>query len=312
MLADCRSTRPVRLLAGAALAACGAAAAPVHAQSIEPRAYSPAPVGVNFLVLAYADSHGGLATDSSTPLKDPQLHVRGPILGYARTFGLLGRLAKFDAVLPAARLSGSAIYQGQPVQREVQGLLDPLVRLSVNLHGAPALTPEQFRAYRQDVVVGASLQVALPLGQYDDTRLVNLSAHRWAFHPEIGVSKALGRWTLELSTGAVLYTTNRDFFGGHHRHQDPIWSARTNVIYNFPRGSWLSVDTNYFTGGETTLDGRPENNLQRNWRLGTTYAFPLNASVSFKLNASRGVSARTGNNVDLVGVAMQYRWGLER
>lgn len=312
MLAEHRTPGPVRRLAGAALAACAAAAAPVHAQSIEPRAYSPAPVGVNFLVLAYADSQGGLATDSSTPLKDPRLHVRGPILAYARTFGLLGKLAKFDAVLPWARLSGSALYQGQPVQREVEGLLDPLVRLSVHLHGTPALTPQEFRAYRQDVVVGASLQVSLPLGQYDDTRLVNLSANRWAFHPEAGISKAWGRWVLELSAGALLYTTNKDFFGGQHRHQDPIFSTRANAIYNFRSGPWLSIDTSYFTGGETALDGRPENNLQRNWRVGTTFAYPLNAHVSLKLNASRGVSARTGNNIDLVGAALQYRWGLDR
>ncbi|MBL0391147.1 transporter [Ramlibacter monticola] len=309
MLADRRTPGPVRLLAGAGLLACGAAGAPVHAQNIEPRAYAPAPTGVNFLVLAYVGTRGGLSTDNSTPLKDPHLAVQGPILGYARTFGLLGQLAKFDAIVPSARLSGSATFQGQPVERQVSGLMDPLVRLSVNLVGSPALALEEFRSYRQDVIVGASLQVSLPLGQYDNTRLVNLSANRWAFHPEIGVSKAMDRWVLELATGAVLYTTNKDFFGGQHRHQDPILTARANAIYNFRSGPWLSVDTSYFTGGETTLDGRPENNLQRNWRVGTTFAYPVNPSVSVKLNASRGVSARTGNNFDLLGVALQYRWG---
>ena len=310
MLANRRTPGPVRRLALAGLLAC--AGAPAHAQSIEPRVYAPAPVGLNFLVLAYADSTGGLATDNSTPLKDPRLHVHGPILGYARTFDLLGKLAKFDAILPAASLSGTATFQGQAVSREVKGLMDPLVRLSVNLLGSPALTAQEFRSYRQDLIFGASLQVGVPLGQYDDTRVVNLSAHRWSFQPEIGISKAVGRWIVEFSTGVVAYTTNRDFFGGQHRHQDPIWSARTNVIYNFPSGPWLSVDTNYFTGGETTVDGRPENNLQRNWRVGTTFAYPLNASMSLKLNASRGVSARTGNNIDLVGVALQYRWASAR
>ena len=308
MLVDRRTRGGVRRLAAAGVLACVAAGAPAHAQSIEPRAYSPAPVGVNFLVLAYAGSRGGLPTDTSTPLRDPRLEVQGPILGYARTFGLLGRLAKFDAILPAGRLSGSATYQGQPVQREVQGLLDPLVRVSVNLAGMPALTPEEFRSFRQDLIVGASLQVSLPLGQYDNTRLVNLSANRWAFHPEIGLSQAMGRWVLELGAGSILYTTNEDFFGGQQRHQDPIYTARANVIYNFRAGPWMSVDTSWFTGGETTLNGRPENNLQRNWRLGTTFAFPLDASMSFKLNASRGVSARTGNNIDLLGIALQYRW----
>src|SRR5215468_7310207 len=99
MLADHRLRGSARLLAGAGLAVTTLA----HGQSIEPRAYSPAPVGVNFLVLAYAESRGGLAFDSSVPLTNPQLHVWGPILAYARTFDLLGKLAKFDVILPYSR-----------------------------------------------------------------------------------------------------------------------------------------------------------------------------------------------------------------
>lgn len=281
----------------------------VHGQSIEPRAYSPAPVGVNFLVVAYADSRGGVAFDGASPLQNPRLHVRGPLFAYARTFDWGGRLAKLDVILPTADLDGSADYLGQPVERHIRGAGDPLVRLSVNLHGAPAMTPQEFRSFQQDLVVGASLQVSLPLGQYDPDRLVNLGTNRWAFHPELGLSKAFGRWTAELAAGGIFYTANDDYFGGHERRQDPLYVARANLIYNFRSGPWLSLDTTFFTGGETTLDGQAERNLQRNWRVGSTLAVPLNPRVSLKFSASRGVSARTGNNFDLLGVAVQYRWG---
>jgi hypothetical protein len=304
MLPD-RRTPGAQLLAGLALAAWGAA----HAQSIEPRSYSPAPVGVNFLVLALADSRGGLAFDSSSPLQNPQLHVVSPLFAYARTFGVLGRLGKIDFILPTGRLSGSADYQGQRVEREVTGAGDPLVRMTVNLVGAPAMTPQEFRSYEQDLVVGASLQVSMPLGQYDPARLLNLGSNRWAFHPELGISKAFGPWIAELAGGAVFYTTNHDFFGGHTRRQDPLVTGRANLVYNFRSGPWVSLDTTFYTGGETTLDGAHERNLQRNWRIGSTLAIPLDRRFSFKVNASRGVSARTGNNFDLVGVGLQYRWG---
>ena len=49
--------------------------------------------------------------------------------------------------------------------------------------------------------------------------------------------------------------------------------------------------------------------LQQNWRLGATLAFPVNRENSIKLYASSGVSSRTGNDYDLIGVAWQYRWG---
>ena len=66
-----------------ALAACAlvAGTAP-RAQDIEPRAYSNAPVGVNFLIAGYAYTRGGLAFDPSLPVTDENLqHVeRGPRL----------------------------------------------------------------------------------------------------------------------------------------------------------------------------------------------------------------------------------------
>ena len=51
------------------------------------------------------------------------------------------------------------------------------------------------------------------------------------------------------------------------------------------------------------------NDLQRNWRFGATLAVPIDRQFSVKLYASSGVSARTGNNFDLIGAALQYRWG---
>jgi hypothetical protein len=38
-------------------------------------------------------------------------------------------------------------------------------------------------------------------------------------------------------------------------------------------------------------------------------AVPVNRLNSIKFYVSKGVSARTGNNYDLLGVAWQYRWG---
>jgi hypothetical protein len=51
------------------------------------------------------------------------------------------------------------------------------------------------------------------------------------------------------------------------------------------------------------------NDLQRNWRVGATLAIPMGKLDSIKFAASSGVSARTGNNFDALGVAWQHRWG---
>ena len=195
------------------------------------------------------------------------------------------------------------------MQRDVSGFADPTFRLSVNLYGAPALSLKEFAGYKQDLIVGASLLVSAPLGQYDDTKVVNLGTNRWSFKPEVGVSKALGRWTLEATAAVTLFTDNNDFFNGNTRSQDPLYSLQGHVIYSFRSGIWGSLDATYFTGGRTTLNGTLNNDLQQNWRVGGTLAFPVDAYNSIKLYASSGVSARTGNNYDLIGIAWQYRWG---
>jgi len=76
----------------------------VQAQDLEPRAYSNAPVDLNFLVLGYVYSTGDVAFDSSSPIKDAELTIHASFLAYARTFGLRGRSGKVDVVLPYAEI----------------------------------------------------------------------------------------------------------------------------------------------------------------------------------------------------------------
>jgi hypothetical protein len=179
----------------------------------------------------------------------------------------------------------------------------------VNFYGSPSLRLEDFASYQQDLIVGASLRVSAPWGQYDDSRVVNLGTNRWIFKPELGISRAVGPWTMETKLGVTIFADNKDFLGGKTREQDPIYSASAHVIYGFRSGAWASVDATYFAGGRTTVDGVLGDDLQQNWRVGATYAMPIDRRNSLKLYASRGVAARTGNNYDLLGVAWQYRWG---
>jgi hypothetical protein len=266
-------------------------------------------VGVNFLFSGYAYTRGGVAFDSALPVSNPELTTSSAVLAYGRLLDLWGQSAKFSVIVPVSDLNGTAEFAGTPLQREISGFADPLFKLSVNLYGAPALSLKEFAGFRQDLIVGASLRVSVPLGQYDHTRAVNLGANRWSFKAEVGASKALGPWTLEAAAAATLYTDNDDFFNGNTLSQDPIYSLQGHLIYSFTSGIWGSLDATYFTGGRTTLNGTRKDDLQQNWRLGGTLAFPLDVRNSIKLYGSSGVSARTGNSYVLTGIAWQYRWG---
>ena len=279
------------------------------AQEIEPRSYSNAPVGINFVIVGYGYTQGGFPTDTGLPITDPKLDTSNTVFAYARSLELWGKSAKFDAIVPYTWLSGTAIYNGQPVDRVVNGPGDPLFRVSMNLYGAPPLSLKEFSSYQQDLIVGVSLQVSPPWGQYDSERLVNIGANRWRFKPEIGVSKALGAWTLEGAAAVTLFTDNDNFYGGNTRAQDPLYSLQGHLIYSFRNGVWASGDATWFGGGRTTLNGVLRNDLQQNTRVGATLAFPVDRYNSIKFALSSGVSARTGNSFDLIALAWQHRWG---
>ena len=150
------------------------------AAELEPRAYVNTPVGLNFLIAGYSYSEGGLSTNASSPIKDAQLRIHTELLAYARTLDVWGKSGKFDVILPYSQLSGTAMLDGQPQERQVSGLNDPRFRFSVNFYGAPALSMQEFASYRQDLLIGASIQVSAPVGQYDSSKVVNIGTNRWS------------------------------------------------------------------------------------------------------------------------------------
>jgi hypothetical protein len=182
----------------------------------------------------------------------------------------------------------------------------------VNFVGAPALPLSGFKDYRQDLVIGASLQVFMPMSQYDPDRLVNIGTNRFTIKPELGISKTFGPMFLDLNAGVAFYTVNNDFYQGKTRSQDPIGSVQGHIIYSFKKGIWAALDGTYYWGGSTTVDGVQGNDLQKNSRFGFTCALPLNIHNSLKLNLSTGVSTRTGSDFNAIGIAWQYRWSSHR
>ncbi len=280
-----------------------------YAQQLEPRSYSNIPVGLNFMIAGYTYASGGVLFDPTVPLENGNIKIHGSVIAYARSIKIGHMSGKIDMIIPYLWLSGSADYQGQPVSRQVSGLGDTRIRMTVNFVGAPALTLSGFNDYRQKMIIGASLQVYIPVSQYDPDRLVNIGTNRFTFKPELGISKTFGHLYLELAVGAAFYTTNHEFYQGKTRSQDPIASIQGHVIYGFRGGIWVALDGTYYWGGRTTLDGVEGNDLQENSRMGLTFALPLNIHHSLKFDLSTGVSTRTGSDFNAIGLVWQYRWG---
>jgi len=287
-------------------------ATPARAQSLDPRSFVNTPVGINFIVGGYTYQSGNVLFDPTVPLEDAHLTIQGPFAAYARALDLWGLSGKTDATFGVGCADGHATFNGAPTSRHVCGLVDPTASLSVNFIGAPALSLQQFPRYKQNVLVGASLRVTAPLGQYDPQRLVNLGLHRWSFKPGLGISKAAGRLTLELLGAVTFYTTNGDFFGGHTLQQAPLYSGQLNVIYTFRSGIWGALGGTLYGGGRTTMDGVASQEFQKNTRVGAVLVYPINRHHSVKVFGSIGASTRTGSDFDTIALAWTYLWGGRR
>jgi hypothetical protein len=304
-----RPRRPVALAFLLFVLGAGAAVA----QELEPRAYSNLPVGLNFAAVVYAYSEGGLATDPSLPIDDAHLEIHTTAFAYVRSLAIGPMSGKVDMIVPYSSLEGTGLVAGEPASRDVDGFHDPRLRFALNFHGAPALGLREFMqnaaARKSDFVVGASLGVQAPLGQYDPSKLINLGTNRWQVRPDIGFSKRLAQFTLDMGAGVAFFTENDNFFGGKTVEQDPIWSIQSNLSYDFGKGIWAAVGFTYYSGGRTTVDGVQKNNELANSRAGLTVSFPINRNYSVKFNFSGGVSTRTGTSFTTTGVGLLYRWG---
>jgi hypothetical protein len=290
-----RRTRDSRLVALAATLLCGAAAA----QELEPRAFSASPIGTTFVLGGFGKSDGAIVYDDSLDIDNVHADLDIVTTGFGRTFAWGARQARVLAVFPYADGGIVGDVGGAPQSAKLSGLADPRIKVSIGLRGAPALTPSQFARAPRRTVVGASLTVMPPWGDYEPERLVNLGYNRWALKPEIGVSHPRGPWTFEGSVGAWAYSRNSaQYPGAAHKRQEPLVSAQAHVSYAWPSRAWLALDATSFSGGKTRVDGIPSPDYQSNSRVGITLSIPLGAHQSVKLVYSEGAATRRGTDFD--------------
>lgn len=280
-----------------------------YCTDMDPRSYSNIPVGLNFIIAGYTHTAGNISFAPSVPIENAKINIDSALLAYSRSLDIFGKSGKVDLILPGASLFGTADVLGQPRERDVGGFADPVARFYVNFYGAPALSVKDFPAYQQNLIIGASLAVTAPGGQYDETKLINLGTNRWAFKPELGLSKKWGPVTTELAVGAYFFTDNNQPFQGNNLQQEPLFTAQGHLIYNLRPGIWAAFDANYYSGGLITKDGKSADNSLENWRVGGTLSVAVHRYHSLKLYGNTGIYSRTGGNFDTIGIGWMYRWG---
>ena len=283
-------------------------AGPASAQELEPGAYWPLPRGLNILTVVNSINAGDLTFDPALPIEDASATINTTVVAYTRGMALGGRSANISLQLPVVAGSIEGLYRGEQVDVSRFGQADPRFRLGLNLYGAPAMTPRDFAAYHLKTIVGVSVTVAPPLGQYKNTQVVNIGANRWSVKAEMGLSHAMGPWIVELMGGVWVFTDNHEFSGGRTREQDPIASAQVHLTYRPRRSLWFAGNANFYRGGRTTVGGTPSFDLQRNARVGATFSAALTSAHSVRVAVSRGAYTTIGGDFTSLIAGYNYAW----
>ncbi len=288
----------------------------LYGQSLAPRAYLITPVGANALTISESYSTGDIEFNNTVPITGANGTNNVFVATFYHGLSFFGRSANITLGLPytVGTFSALVINQRQEVYRS--GLGEGAIRFAVNLKGGPAMKLPQFAQWKQKQLLGVSLLVQAPTGQYDPTKLINIGTNRWGFKPEFGYSQRWGNWIVDGYGAVWFFTTNPEFFshnsyfpGVQSRSQEPIGVLEGHLSRDFKPRLWVSLDGNFWFGGQTRLNGvEAANTLQRNSRVGATASFPVSKHQSLKFSYANGAYVRYGGDYQTVTAAWQYSW----
>lgn len=273
-------------------------------------AYTPTPLHANALTVTFGFYDGSLTFNGVIPVTNATGTYSVPVLSLYHSFNMFGHFANVVAAVPYAVGNFQGDFQNEPTQIHRSGMLDSTYRLAVNLVGAPPLEAPQFVRWKQKKLLGVSLKVVAPTGQYDPTKLINWGANRWAFKPELGYSQRWGKIVLDGYAGVWLYTLNSRYFTGlNQQSQEPVGALEGHLSYDWKGRSWVSLDGNFWFGGITSLNGIPNlQTRQTSSRIGGTGSIRLDKHQSLKVSYSNGAYVRFGGNYQSVSFAWQWSW----
>lgn len=304
---------PTLLFRVIAMVSVSVAAGGASADDIEPRRWTPLPVGTTVAGVSAIAGRGSVALDPLLQIEDGTVEQTTVVASAVHAFDLWGKQARIDLRVPYRHSRWEGMLAGLPRSRDVRGFADPRVRLSVNVLGPPALDEDAFRAYRAarpvDTIAGLAMAVSLPLGDYDDDKLLNLGSNRFAITPQLGVVHVRGPWSFELTGSVSFFTDNDDFLVTRTLEQDPVWVVQGHVVYAPSPAWWASVGAAYDWGGASRVDGAASDDYRETAYFGVAGGVALDrrSSVQITYVGNRAQQA-IGTDTDNVAIGYSIRF----
>lgn len=282
-----------------------ALAGPAAAPDLEPRRWTTLPPGLSVIGAGYAATQGDVFFDPVLLVEDAEVDGHTLAMSYVRSFTVAQKTARIDVTVPWQNLEWTGLLDGEPASVSRIGLADPWVRMSIILLDRRSEGPTN-----SQTVVGAAVALGLPLGEYLESKLLNVGGNRFIVRPQMGIVHTRGKWSFEFTGSAFLYDDNDEFLVNSKLEQDPLYEVQGHLVRFFDKpGWWAALSTGYAWNGETRVDGVHSDDARRLFLSALSVGLPIGSKQSLKLSYVRiRTRTDTGSHTDSLAVAWSHRF----
>ena len=300
------NTRSLQWLLALAFFAAVAFPAPASAQ-VPPRFYWKNLIGGNAVPVIYMDMSGNAnpLDPANTVIPEASFTASVALGGYARSFTVFNRSALVAALLPMGRISGEGSIFGRTFNQSTNGFGDPTLEFVINLVGPPPIKniPDAMR-YEPGFSLDLLVDLIVPIGRYDSDQVLNIGQNRWYGRVGAPIVWQIGSWvpgrrtTLEFLPSVWLYGDNNNFMG-HRLSTDPKFQLESHLTRDFHPQFWGSLDTNWISGGKSSIDGDDGDDGENLNMIGVGFTLGYNINENIQLTAGYMASVNDSKTTDL-------------
>jgi hypothetical protein len=194
------------------------------------------------------------------------------------------------------------------------GYIDPSVQLDINLFGtSPLKSTVDLLNYEPTWTIDAAVMLALPVGEYDGDKLVNMGLNRWWGRLALPIKYHFGVFapgymsSFELTPSVWIFEENDDFLGQSLKN-DPLLQLEAHLTQDFTRTFFGSLDLLYRGGFQSKINGVEVGEKLDIGDLGFTLNFQASDNLYLRTTYSSNVFGDDKLNSSLIRLQLVYGW----
>jgi hypothetical protein len=184
----------------------------------------------------------------------------------------------------------------------------------VNIFGTPPLkSGVDLLNYEPTWTFDAAVMLAIPVGKYDDDKLVNMGLNRWfgrlalPFKYHFGVFDRGHMSSIEVIPSIWLFGENDEFLG-QKLENDPLWQLEAHLTHDFTVGFFGSLDLLYRGGFQSEINGVDVGDELDVGNLGFTLNYQVTDTITVRTGFSSNVFGDNDLDNSILRMQFVYAW----